>query len=421
MKALFAVCLTILLSVPVAAQQRLAVFAAAGPASPPPALLERLDAAVRRELVLTLTPERFSTLMAAAAAPGCTGRCAVRQAAEYGASLALAVRVEASAMPRRVVLTVYGAPDGAILARRAAEASSADVLVSLAARAAAQVAHALEGRATDLIDTPLTDPGADRAAAERRVAALADAAGPNSLGMQMILVHPDAPFTPAPAGQEYIQARPLPDPEAPYLLSATEVTQDQWTAVMGTNPSAFVGDRRPVERVNWLEAVAFCNRLSEMEGLEPAYVLDDGTARWRPEATGYRLPTDAEWEYACRAGSLTMFGSGGRRDDLARVGWYARNAGGRTRDVARREANPWGFHDLHGNVWEWIWDPYATLPDLSPDNVEAPGAGPDRTMRGGSWYAPAIACRTTNFVRIDPIFRSCDLGFRVARGLTDRI
>ena len=110
-----------------------------------------------------------------------------------------------------------------------------------------------------------------------------------------------------------------------------------------------------------------------------------------------------------------MFSSGGRSADLERVAWYDRNSGGRTRDVGGRRPNGWGFHDMHGNVWEWIWDPYASLPDLSPDNVESPGIGPDRTIRGGSWYTDAKACRTTNFCRIDPGFANKDLGLRLAR------
>jgi formylglycine-generating enzyme required for sulfatase activity len=396
-------------------QQRLAVFAAAGPGSPPPDLLDAVDAAVRRELVLSLDPARYVTLMADAAAPGCTGRCAVTRAAEYGATLALAVRVAGGARPESLSLTVYGAPDGTVLARREVVGSAPQVLVQLAGRAAGELAAALAGEAPARPDRPLRDPRAEERVAARLAAELAEAAGENSLGMDMILVLPARPFRDPPSGQEYIQARPLPAPQAPYLLAATEVTQAQWRAVMGDDPGEFRDDRKPVQRVSWLDAVRFCNRLSEREGFEPVYRLEAGTARLHPGADGYRLPTDAEWEYACRAGSLTMFAAGGRRDDLARTAWFADNAGRGPRRVARRDANAWGFHDMHGNVWEWVWDAYASLPDLSRENVESPGIGPDRTIRGGSWYTPAIACRTTNFCRIDPAFRSCDLGFRVAR------
>lgn len=397
------------------AQERLAIFTAAGPGSPDPEVLADVDAALRRALLPALPPDDYVTLMADAAAPGCTGRCAVDRAAEYGASLALAVRVDLTSDPRELSLVVYAAPNGAILAQRRAHAGSAEALLGLVGRLAGDLAAALSGDAPARRHDPLTDPEAEaRLAASLRAAMLA-AAGPNSLGMDMRLVDEAQPFVEAPEGQHYVQARPLPAPRRAYLLAATEVTQAQWQAVMGDNPSAFVHDRRPVEQVTWLDAVAFCNRLSEREGLAPAYVIEEGTARRRERADGYRLPTDAEWEYACRAGSLTMFSAGARPRDLARVAWFADNAGGRTGEVGKRRANAWGFHDLHGNVWEWVEDPYATLPDLSPGNIESPGVGPDRTIRGGSWYTDAMACRTTNFCRIDPGFSSSDLGFRVAR------
>lgn len=398
-----------------AGQERLAVFSAAGPGGPDPQVLADVDAALRRALLPALPPDRWITLMADAAAPGCTGRCAVDRAAEYGASLALAVRVDLTTRPVELALNVYAAPNGAILAQRRGQSAAAAGLLDLVPQVVEELVAALSGQAPARRHDPITDPEAEaRRIAERRKA-IAAAAGRNSVGMEMLLVQPGRPFQEAPAGQHYVQARPLPEPRESFLLAATEVTQAQWRTVMGANPSAFVHDRRPVERVTWLEAVEFCNRLSEREGLAPVYAIADGSARRRQGANGYRLPTDAEWEYACRAGSLTMFSGGARPRDLARVAWFADNAGGRTREVAERRANAWGFHDLHGNVWEWVEDAYASLPDLSPDNIESPGVGPDRTIRGGSWYTDAMACRTTNFCRIDPGFRCNDLGFRVAR------
>jgi len=396
-------------------QERLAVFAAAGPGGPDPRVLADIDASLRRALLPGLPPDRWVTLMADASAPGCTGRCAVERAAEYGASLALAVRVDLTTTPVELALDVYAAPDGAILAQRRGQSGSATGLLELVPRVVEELIAALSGTSPARRHDPITDPEAEVRRASARRQAIAAAAGRNSVGMQMLVVEPGQPFHEAPAGQHYVQARPLPAPREAFLLAATEVTQAQWRAVMDDNPSAFVHDQRPVERVTWLDAVEFCNRLSEREGLAPVYVIAGGTARRRDGADGYRLPTDAEWEYACRAGSLTMFSAGARPRDLARVAWFADNAGGRTREVAGRRANAWGFHDLHGNVWEWVEDAYANLPDLSPDNIESPGVGPDRTIRGGSWYTDAMACRTTNFCRIDPGFRCSDLGFRVAR------
>jgi len=401
---------------PTAGGGRLAIFQAAGPGAPPADLLAAIDAAVRRAMVLALPAEGWTTYMAGPAAPGCTGRCAVARAAEYGADLGLAVRVGDAQDARTVTLTVYAAPEGRIRAEREVAASHQEVLADLAGRAAGEIAAALQGAAPVRTATALRDPAADAAAGQAQLARLRAVAGPNSVGMTFHLVEPGQPFREPPADQAYIQARPLPAPAAPFLLATTEVTRGQWEAVMGEPaPGPDRPDTAPVTHVSWLDAVRYCNALSACEGLVPAYDLLDGTASWRADADGYRLPTDAEWEYACRAGSLTMFSHGGRSRDLDRAAWYARNSGGRPRPVAGKEPNAWGFFDMHGNVWEWIWDAYATLPDLSPDNVESPGVGPDRTFRGGSWYTGAVACRTTNFCRGDPVFRSQDLGFRIAR------
>jgi sulfatase modifying factor 1 len=393
---------------------RVAVFEAAGPGAPPDSILTRVDAAVRRHLVLALPADGWSTLMAGPVAPGCTGRCAVDRAAEYGADLGLAVRVDLAAEPPEVALTVYGAPGGDVVAARTAVSRWPGVLVALAGRAAAEVAAVLSRRDGPVRAT-LADAAADSAAAAAERTRLRDSAGRNSAGMDLLLVEPGRPFIAAPEGQAYVQARPLPAPPRAYLLAATEVTRAQWRQVMGEERGDGGGDRRPVDSVTWLDAVAFCNRLSELEGRRPAYRINGGAATWDHSADGYRLPTDAEWEYACRAGTLTMFHGGGRIKDLERVAWFDRNSGGRTRDVGRRKPNAWGLYDMHGNVWEWVWDLYDTLPDFSPDNVESPGVGPDRTIRGGSWYSDPATCRTTNFCRIDPGFASNDLGFRVAR------
>jgi formylglycine-generating enzyme required for sulfatase activity len=409
-------CLGILtVALTASADQRIAVFETAGPGRPSAELTGRIDAAVRRGLLLTLPPEGFSTLMAGRAAPGCTGRCAVDRAAEYGATMAVAARLDVEVEPATLRLTVYIAPDGAVLAVRRVQAGDPDVLVSLAGQVAGELARVITGESADVEAPTLVDVRADSLAAAALRARILASAGPNSLGMDMILVEPGRPFIDPPEDQHYIQARPLPAPREPYLLSATEVTQAQWEEVLGGCGSHFTGADLPVETVTWLDAVEFCNALSQREGYEPVYDIGEGSATWNREADGYRLPTDAEWEYACRAGSLTMFAAGGRWRDLERTAWFDRNAGKRTHEVATRQANAWGFHDMHGNVWEWIWDPYASLPDLSSDNVESPGIGPDLTIRGGSWYTDAKACRTTNFCRIDPGFVCNDLGFRVAR------
>ncbi len=192
----------------------------------------------------------------------------------------------------------------------------------------------------------------------------------------------------------------------PFLLSQCEITQTQWKKVMGNNPSAFKGDDLPVESVSWDDVEAFIKKLNEQA---------DGK---------YRLPTEAEWEYCCRAGSTNIFGLGIQgalitRTNLGEFAWFRANADNRTHPVAEKRSNAWGLHDMHGNVWEWCqdWyaaDYYAHAPDQDPVN-QTPST--ERVFRGGSWFLEwrnlRAAFRSGNL----PAFKSQYVGFRPVREL----
>ena len=184
-----------------------------------------------------------------------------------------------------------------------------------------------------------------------------------------------------------------------FLISATEVTQAQFLKVMGTNPSQYRGNTRPVEQVTWYEAVEFCNRLSSLEGLQPAYRIAGRDVEWDVEADGYRLPTLAEWEFACRAGTNTAYALGRDEAALGQAGWYDKNSDGETHPVAKKKANAWGLYDMHGNVWEWCWDE----------------SGGYRAYCGGSWLSSATYCRSANRTSFDASYSFGFLGFRVVR------
>ena len=213
----------------------------------------------------------------------------------------------------------------------------------------------------------------------------------------------------------------------PFLISATELTQAEWEAVMGENPSQFSGCGAdcPVETVSWFDAVEFCNGLSRSEGLEECYVIEGPTVTWPRglACAGYRLPTDAEWEYAARAGTRTAYHAGPAEADLANVGWYGGNSGNATHPVAQKDPNGWGLYDVHGNVWEWTWDWYSDdygghegMGGIVEDPT-GPPAGVVRVLRGGSWLNYARDCRAAARDGLVPGIRFDDLGFRPARSV----
>ena len=202
----------------------------------------------------------------------------------------------------------------------------------------------------------------------------------------------------------------------PFFLGIHEVTQGQYQAVMGENPSHFKGsDDLPVEQVSWLDAVLFCNKLSEQEKRTPFYRID-GTEVTIAGGNGYRLPTEAEWEYACRAGSTTLYPFG---DDVSKLGdhaWYAGNSGRKTHPVGQKRPNAWGLYDMLGNVWEWCQDWYEEgyYGASPPADPPGPSEASCRVFRGGGWGDDAWHCRPAYRSGSTPESRNFHLGFRVA-------
>ncbi|MFH8610362.1 formylglycine-generating enzyme family protein [Streptomyces sp. NPDC018029] len=187
---------------------------------------------------------------------------------------------------------------------------------------------------------------------------------------------------------------------APCLLGAFPVTQELYGAVTGEWPGATPGDRLPVEGVSWWDAVRFCNALSLRDGHTPAYRLGpDETVEWDSTADGYRLPTEAEWEHACRAGT-----TGPHYAPLDEIAWYRGNSGERLHEVGGKRPNAWGLYDMLGNVWDWCWDVY-----------DAEVYGSYRVLRGGGWFDEHWSCRSSARRRSHPTYRVDDVGFRVAR------
>ena len=190
----------------------------------------------------------------------------------------------------------------------------------------------------------------------------------------------------------------------PFLLEKFPVTQELYQTIIQKNPSMFHGLQKPAETVSWKEAVQYCNLLSVKSGLQSCYEIPDNAEliSFNPEANGYRLPTEAEWEYACKAGT-----TGSRYGELNEIAWYKENSGGSTREVGLKEPNAWGLYDMLGNVWEWCSDIY-----------DETVYGSYRIFRGGGWADEDRGILATNRRRSHPVsFKIDDLGFRIARNL----
>ena len=198
------------------------------------------------------------------------------------------------------------------------------------------------------------------------------------------------------------------------------VTQELYEKVMGVNPSKRKGKTNPVERTQWTDAVRFCNKCSELDGLTPCYDLNTWQCNF--EADGYRLPTEAEWEYACRAGGQNKYCFGDSMGDLARYAWFKANSQGAPHPVGQKQPNAWGLFDMHGNVWQWCNDFYGEsyYSESPKENPRGPAAGKMRVLRGGAWDSDADKCRAAYRFKEFPVYSDAcfgadSYGFRRAR------
>jgi len=218
-----------------------------------------------------------------------------------------------------------------------------------------------------------------------------------------------------------------------FSIGKYEVTQAQYRAVMGYNPSAFSKDadrgenknKRPVENVTWYDAIEFCNKLSKRDGLQAVYNISDripkkgypiksATVTADRSKNGYRLPTEAQWEFACRAGTTTSWFSG-TEDTLDNYAWYDANSNEKTHEVGKKSPNAFGLYDMHGNVWEWCWDRYGDYSGEAQTDPQGVSSGADRVFRGGSWRSSAVGVLSAYRDYVNPNNRGDILGFRIIR------
>jgi formylglycine-generating enzyme required for sulfatase activity len=240
-------------------------------------------------------------------------------------------------------------------------------------------------------------------------------------------------------GGTFVMGSPAEEPErgqdepqhqvtvSDFYLARSEVTQQEYAALMGNNPSESKRESLPVENVTWLDAALYCNALSTHEGLEAVYTIDGETVVWNRDADGYRLPTEAEWEYACRAGTTTPFHTGKTITDKQANFYnnygYNNDSSGRvtggyrgdTSPVNSFKPNPWDLFDMHGNVGEWCWDWYGEYGVENQTTPAGPASGMYRVTRGGGWNDFPKHVRSAYRSAMPPNNGVFNIGFRLAR------
>ena len=198
-----------------------------------------------------------------------------------------------------------------------------------------------------------------------------------------------------------------------FFIDTHLVTQEEYEKLMLDNPSRWKGSKNPVEQVRWSDAVRYCNARSEAEGLQPCYDLNT----WKCDfsANGYRLPTEAEWEYACRAGSKTVYFFGNDSFKLKDYAWFDKNSGGKPQPVGQKTPNARGLYDMCGNVWEWCNDFYKVdyYQESPKDNPRGPESGETKVVRGGAWKFSAESCRSGYRYNEDPGYADVCFGYDI--------
>lgn len=229
----------------------------------------------------------------------------------------------------------------------------------------------------------------------------------NSVGMKLVWIEKGSFDMGSPSGEwgrDISLPQRLVTLTKGFYMGATEVTQKQWLALMSENPSKFKGDDLPVEDVTWEQAVEFCEKLSAKEGKR------------------YRLPTEAEWEYACRSGTTTAYHEGDTEADLAKVAWYGHGHAGseaRSYPVGQKKPNAWGLYDMHGNVFEWCSDWEDRVGKEPATDPTGPAEGWKRIRRGGSWQSNAAGCHVADRDSLAPKASSFGTGFRVVQDASE--
>ena len=200
-----------------------------------------------------------------------------------------------------------------------------------------------------------------------------------------------------------------------FEMMRVPVTRRLYQEIMQPDAPISDADERPMTEVSWFDALQFCNRLSEYQGCTPCYRIDGNNVQWDQHAQGYRLPTEAEWEYACRAGTQSRFFCGDDDRTLDRYAWYDANSQGAAQPVGRKAPNPWGLFDMHGNVWEWCWDWYGPYDEHQQTDPTGPPEGHFRVVRGGSFGSRPGACAPPDRGYVRPEIRLRLGGFRCVR------